>query len=107
MNLSDTKMARNRVEWNPLRYNKFELVRVLNWGRPQSTESKRRFLVAPHRGRVSNFHGLSAAGRPGSFPTDSDAYGSVISSENFQRNLPSAVRRDDYRNTPLTRQKRY
>src|ERR1022692_2412341 len=58
MNLSDTKMARNRVEWNPLRYNKFELVRVLNWGRPQSTESKRRFLVAPHTGHVSNFRGL-------------------------------------------------
>jgi hypothetical protein len=54
-----------------------------------------RFLhwnLAPHRGRVSNCHGLSAAGRPGSFPTDSDAYGSVISSENFQRNLPSALR---------------
>src|ERR1022692_4076625 len=58
MNLSDTKMARNRVEWNPLRYNKFELVRVLNWGRPQSIESKRRFLVAPHTGHVSNFRGL-------------------------------------------------
>src|ERR1039457_230159 len=58
MNLSDTKMARNRVEWNPLRYNKFELVRVWNWGRPQSTESKRRFLVAPHTGHVSNFRGL-------------------------------------------------
>src|ERR1039458_7659072 len=40
MNLSDTKMARNRVEWNPLRYNKFELVRVLNWGRPQKYRIK-------------------------------------------------------------------
>src|ERR1019366_4622324 len=30
-------------------------VRVLNWGRRQSTDLKRRFLLAPQSGHVSNF----------------------------------------------------
>src|ERR1035437_7095914 len=48
--------------------------------------------LAPHAGRVSNFRDLPAAGSHCGFPTDSDAYGSVIPSADFQRDPPSGLR---------------